>query len=362
MQVFRKMVIIATVGVALGGVIAACSAPAPTATNAPPTAIPTATSVAANPFASVAAIVDPTNHGWPRQVKSGDGIVTIQSKPSRVHTISLGHDEITYGLVPPERIVAVAKYTQDPQYSNVAGLAKGAATVGREPEQIIAQRPDVVIASRLTKPDFMQALRNAGITVVQSDLDNTMENRVRDILLLGYILGEEARATELAAEVQGRHASLQAAVRAIPASARPRVLPLTSYSDKIYTAGRNSTEGSIVDAAGGINVAAEAGLDRNPTISTEGIISMHPDIIVIPEPEDAAAPFKKQLLANPALADVPAIKQGRIYILPPRLYTTLSFWNVRGAEELAKTLFPDRFAGSAYAPFSLPSAGARQAG
>ena len=59
-------------------------------------------------------IVDPTNTGWPRDVEGLNGRVTIQAKPGRIHTVSLGHDEVTYALVPADRVVAVGKYTQSP--------------------------------------------------------------------------------------------------------------------------------------------------------------------------------------------------------------------------------------------------------
>ena len=175
-------------------------------------------------------IVDPTNTGWPRDVEGLNGRVTIQAKPGRIHTVSLGHDEVTYALVPADRVVAVGKYTQSPEYSNVADLAQEVDGIGRDPEQIVAQRPDIVIASPFTKKDLIEALENAGIVVVQTQLHNDPAGRIQDILLMGYVLGEEERALTLAAEVRSRHHALIDVVRAKPADAWPRVLALTSYS------------------------------------------------------------------------------------------------------------------------------------
>lgn len=280
--------------------------------------------------------------------------MVIAAKPGRIHTVSLGHDEITYGLVPSERVVAVGKFTQEPGQSNVAEMAQKAPAIGRDPEQIVAQRPDIVIASPFTKADLIKALATAGIAVLQTELHNDPEGRIQDILLLGYVYGEESRALELGSEVRSRFDALSAVVAGKDQSRRPRVLSLTSYTDKIYTAGKGSTEGSIIETAGGINAAAEAGLTRNPTTSLEGIISMRPDVIFLPQPEDGAVAFRDRLLGDPALAEVPAVKHGRIYPVPPKFFTTLSFWNVRGAEELAAILFPDDLAGKEFPPFSFP--------
>ena len=81
---------------------------------------------------------------------------------------------------------------------------------------------------------------------------------------------------------------------------------------------------------------------------------MSPEVIIIAQPADGAEKFREQLLENMALAEVPAIKDGRVYPVDPKLFTTLSFWNIRGAEELAKMLWPDDLGDLEYGPFSLP--------
>ena len=326
--------------------------PAPTSSPVP--AQPTSTPVP-NPFAEVSGIIDPTNHGWPREVEGLNGRVTITAKPLRIHTVSLGHDELTYALVPAERVVAVGTFTQKPMNSNVAELAKVVPGISRDAEQIVSHTPDIVIASPFAKEELLTALGNVGIPVVQTELHNDPQGRILDILFLGYVYGEEERAQQLVAEVQARFDDLGALTAVHSESTRPRVLSLTSYSDKIYTAGSRSTEGNIIVAAGGINAAAEAGIERNDTISLEGVISMSPDVIILPQPPDGGGEeFRQRLLADAALAEIPAIKEGRIYLVSPRFFTTLSFWNIRGAEELAKLLSPDDLGDREFPPFSFP--------
>ena len=52
-------------------------------------------------------------------------------------------------------------------------------------------------------------------------------------------------------------------------------------------AGSNSTEGMIIEAAGGINAAAESGIKGNMTTSLEGLIEMDPEIIIITQPRES---------------------------------------------------------------------------
>ena len=338
---------------ALAGAACSQSAPAQPA-SAAVVGTTTVATAAPDPFAGVPGIVDPANRGWPREVEGLNGRVTISAKPQRIHTISLGHDETTYALVPAARVVAVGRYTQNPQHSNVAHLAKTVPAVARDAEEIIARSPDIVVASRFARAELMELLKTAGVAVLQTGLHRTPEGHISDILLLGYVYGEEERALELAAEVRGRYEALTAVTRAKPGAARSRVLSLTSYTDKIYTAGLDSTVGGIIEAAGGVNAATEAGIEGVQAVSAEGIVAMQPDVIIITQPGQRAEEFKGQLLTNKALAQVPAIRDGRIYPVGSRIFTTLSFWNIRGAEVLAKILWPDDLSDADQGPFSFP--------
>ena len=330
--------------------------PASTAAPMPaPTAQPEPTpppQPAVNYFENVPGIVDHTNFGWPREVKGVNGIVSIPSKPLRVITASVGHDEIALALVPKERLVGVGSSTKSVTYSNVASLVQDTSKITRDPETIVTLSPDVVVTSPFFSAEGIDALSRLGIPVVQTDLHQGPEARIDNILLMGYIFGEENRAVEFAAEVKDRYESLVSVTGA--AGPKPRVLALTQYSDTIWTAGSGSTEGGVIAAAGGINAAEEAGIESNQTTTLEGVIAMSPDIIVIAQPvEFGAAEFRQSLLDNQALAEVPAIKNGQVHLVEGKHFTTLSYWNIRGAEDLAHLLWPNLFPEPIATPFTL---------
>ena len=332
--------------------------PTPVPTTAP-TPVPTSQSeptptpkAAVNYFEGVPGIVDPTNFGWPREVEGLNGIVSIPSKPLRIITASVGHDEITLALVPKERLVGVGSSTKSVTYSNVASLVQDIAEITRDPETIITQSPDVVVTSPYFAAEGIDALSRLGIPVIQTDLRQGPEARINNILFMGYIYGEENRAVGFAAEVRDRYESLVSVTGA--AGPKPRVLALTQYSDTIWTAGSSSTEGGVITAAGGINTAEEAGIESNQTTSLEGVIAMSPDVIFIAQPvEFGAEEFRQSLLDNEALAEVPAIKNGQVHLVEGKHFTTLSYWNIRGAEDLAHLLWPDLFPKPITTPFTF---------
>ncbi|MDE2745630.1 MAG: ABC transporter substrate-binding protein [Chloroflexota bacterium] len=290
----------------------------------------------------VRGIVDPSNNGWPREVEGLNGIVTIPAKPMRIITASIGHDEVTLALVPNERLVAVGGVSRNATYSNIAAMVQDKPEISRDPEVIVAQSPDVVVTSPYFPVEAIDALERVGIVVVQTELVQSPQARIDSILLMGYIFGEEERAFEFADEVQARYEALIAITSS--KSPQPSVLALTQYSDTLWVAGGNSTEGGVIVAAGGVNAAEAAGIQGNQTTSLEGVIAMAPSVIIIPQPlEFGAEEFRQSLLDNEALAEVPAIRDGAVHVVESKHFTTLSFWNIRGAEDLARLLWPEDF-------------------
>ena len=78
---------------------------------------------------------------------------------------------------------------------------------------------------------------------------------------------------------------------------------------------------------------------------------MNPEVIIIAQPlEFGAEEFRQSLLTNEALAELPAIKNNQVHIVEGKHFTTLSFWNIRGAEDLARILWPKDFPGAVEHP------------
>jgi iron complex transport system substrate-binding protein len=346
-----------------GAAFSACgddNNPAATATasagaSAPSTTVASATaSPAANPFAGVDGIVDPTNHRWPRQVKGLNGTVTIKQKPARITTMSAGFDEITLGLVPVSRMVGVGSATKNPDVSSMSAEVQDVPTVGRDPESVASVDPDLVVASPTQKADVVAAIAKLAIPIVQLKLDPTPEGRIATILLLGYMYGEEERAVTLANEVQKRYEAVTAITSKIPDADRPMVLSATEYTS-MFIAGSGTTGEGIVTAAGGINAGTRSGIVGNATASLENVVATDPDIIIIPMAAAPGAAYKAELMSAAALANTPAIKNGKVFVVPPQLYTTNSFENVRAVEHLAHILWPADFPVADPPPFTLPT-------
>src|SRR5690606_16074408 len=124
---------------------------------------------------------------------------------------------------------------------------------------------------------------------------------------------------------------------------RKSVMLTTNDADTMRSSGAGSTEQGIILAAGGTCAPCDAGLGRNELISMESIVSISPDVIIISMAGDAAEEYRQMLLNAEVLSEVPAVRDGEVHLVPITLHNTLSYHNVRGAEQLAAMLYPELF-------------------
>jgi iron complex transport system substrate-binding protein len=101
--------------------------------------------------------------------------------------------------------------------------------------------------------------------------------------------------------------------------------------------------------AGLINAAAAYSADRwgQVPLSRERLLELDPDVLILPgwvygKPGGAGA-FQEQLLADPALQSLKAVRTGRVYRFPERLKTATSQYIVEAAEALARLAYPELF-------------------
>ena len=290
--------------------------------------------------------------GWPREVETSEGVLSIEGPPQRIHTLSLGHDEIIAALIGPGRFSGIGSFTANATYSNIAAEVGDLKKVKRDAEEVLGLNPDLVLASKFSKADLVDLIKESGVPVARTALESSTTGNIPNILLLGYMLGAEERALALIADIDQRLAFVSERVPPAGDPSRPsRAVhrPVLRHYQRCWRRlhGRRHHCRWVV----AINAAARDGIDGHQGISVESIAAMNPDVILITQPEPGAGELRDELLAEPALALVPAIALGRIVVTDPRFYTTLSHWNVRGIEETARLLYPERFKGVKFVDF-----------
>ncbi len=97
-------------------------------------------------------------------------VLTLQHKPKRIVSLTLGTDEILTSLVSSDRIAALTYLSDDPEISNVSGAAKNVSVKIKDAtvETILALQPDLVIIADWMRPDLIQTMRELHVPLYVS--------------------------------------------------------------------------------------------------------------------------------------------------------------------------------------------------
>lgn len=203
-------------------------------------------------------------------------------------------------------------------------------------EDITAAEPDVVILKTTMKSNMGDSLEQLGLKVVYVDFEN-LDSYMRDILVLGKIFGDEAKAKKIAEYYNETCSSLLSITYAL--NERPRVL-LLYYSTKggtvsFNTPGAGWLQTFMIETAGGNPLSKELTGTGWNTISVEQIAKWNPDVIFLVTYSDApsATDVKNMLLQDPDWKKINAIAQNRVYAVPHDCnnVAALGSWDVPGS-------------------------------
>lgn len=290
--------------------------------------------------------------GFPVTVENCGTRTTYDKPPSRAVTIhqhpaelmlSLGLEESMVGTAFPDSAV-LPDLRKD--YEKVPEIAK------KEPsfETVLNAEPDFVYggygsAFAQEEGRSREAFADAGIdTYLNREYCGkkkvSMKDTYEEIRTLGAIFGVPERAEKLVADLRGR---IERTGRAVQDVSPVPVFVYDSGDKAAFTAGGKSLGTEIIRRAGGRNVFA--GLDDVfGDVSWEQVVTRKPEVIAIYDYAGAGSVERKKkfLLSQPALADVPAVKNKRFVVLP----LTATLVGVRppyAVEDLARALHPERF-------------------
>ncbi|MFG2495925.1 ABC transporter substrate-binding protein [Streptomyces caniferus] len=273
---------------------------------------------------------------YPVTVENCGTRTTYDKAPRRVVTNDVGITEIMFALGLEDRM---AGYAMPDDKGDLDGLPWKAA-YGKVPrlsekaltkEMVLDARADLVFAgwnygfgedTGLT-PAALGRLGIGSYVLTESchhGTDGTargvmppLEALYTDLTTLGKIFGVEDRAAALVKKYRRQVAD--AAAQAPAPARRPSVFLYDDGRDKPLTAGAYAGPHDIITKAGGDHVMKDL-KDSWTTVGWETVVARKPDVIVINNYGDTSAAQKKAFLESYApLADVPAVKHHRIYVM-----------------------------------------------
>jgi len=265
---------------------------------------------------------------YPLTILDGMGQeITVKKAPKTISSKTLFTDEILLSMLDKQQISSLTNLASEVTYSNIATIIpENMPLLDLNVEAIIGNYPDLVFAANWSDAGKIEQIKQAGIPVYLVNTPFTVEDIQAEIIKLGYILNAEQGAADVVAQMNSQLMSYQTLVNDIKAQNWVAL----DYNTWGTSSGVDTTWQAVLDNSGIINGSAayEQGAFGQVAMSKELIIEVDPDILFLPGwiygEDGAAKAFYQQVIADPALSNVKAIKNGRVYQIPENLRGTYS--------------------------------------
>lgn len=253
--------------------------------------------------------------------------ITLSKAPKTISSKTLFTDEIFLSMLDASRISSLTNYANEPNYSNITNrIPAQMPLLDFNVEAIIGHYPDIVFAANWSDAGKVEQLKQAGIAVYLVNTPFTIEGIKAEITKLGHLLNAQDGAAAVIETMESQLSTYQQKVSDI----KTQNWVALDYNSWGTSSGVNTTWQAVLDSAGIVNASAtyEQGAFGQVAMSKELIVDINPDILFLPGwiygEDSAASAFYQQVITDPALQNVKAIKQGRVYQIPENLRGTYS--------------------------------------
>lgn len=232
-------------------------------------------------------------------------------KPQRIMSTNMCSDLLLLMLVPKERIASITYLAKEPAAVLMPGADRGVAINHGTAEEVVRDRPDLILASPWSTPVMRRLAARVGAPVVEIEATNSFEDIRRITRQIGELVGEPERAEALIAQMDAELAEL--------AASRPaRPLQVVAWSSGNSVPGEGTLTHEIILAAGAVNLAAKMPDASFSSFGLEELLAARPDAILRGEDRYDAPALRDSVNEHPVVRKAFA---GRQLTYPSALYT-----------------------------------------
>jgi iron complex transport system substrate-binding protein len=203
-------------------------------------------------------------------------------------------------------------------------------------DELLAVRPDLVIASVPYRRESLEAILKAGCPVLAL-APHALADIEQDIRLIAAVAGAPSRAEPIVNEMRAAIDDVRR--RTAPLLPRPRVYCEEWGKPPIYS---QLWVRELIEAAGGVFVGAPGA-----TTTFEAVAAADPDVVVASWCGAGDRVPLEKLAARPGWEAMRAVRSGRVCCIADELLNTPAPTLVEGLRALAAALHPDHFAAPA---------------
>ncbi len=238
----------------------------------------------------------------------------VHSPPERIVSLTPSNTEILCALGAAGRLVGISAYCDYPE--EIAHLPRVARFIDADGDAIAKLRPDLVVTSSHLQKAIVADLVERDLAVLALN-PTSLEEVFRDIVLLGVLVGADARGHALVAHMRAQVDDVVTRARAL--TRRPRVY-LEEWGKPLIPAGWWLAE--FIELAGGVNALPQVDSRRHSSerrIDLAAIADADPELILVSWPGVRSDTPRRRALERPEWREVAAVRSGHVYTLDDRL-------------------------------------------
>lgn len=248
----------------------------------------------------------------PVTVDSADGRRVTVTDVSRILAVNLSGSiaETVFSLGLGDRVVGRDTATTFPAAADLPVVTPAGHDLSAE--GVLALDPTVVLAdASIGPPEVLEQLRRSGIPVVMIDDERSLDAIPRQIRQIAAALGVPRAGAELIQRVEAEIAQARAGIQG-GSTLRVAFLYLRGNVGVYLMAGEGSGADAMIEAIGAEDAGTAIGLSGFRPLTSEGLISAAPDVILVLSKGLASVGGVDGLLTLPGVAQTPAGQRRRI--------------------------------------------------
>lgn len=228
-------------------------------------------------------------------------------------------DAVLVAVADPRQVAALSHWSRDPASTSLPlAVARRFPVTGGTVEEVLARRPDLVLASTFLDPATRGALDRLDIRVEAFGIAATVAASVAQVRRIAALAGNPQAGERLVAEMEA------AMARAAPAPGTPPIDTVLWQPGGIVP-GRGTLIAELLERTGFANGAARRGYAQADYLPLEEVLADPPELLLIAGRETGQG--------HPALGDLPRTRREA---LDPALLYCGGPTVVRAAERLRR--------------------------
>ena len=240
------------------------------------------------------------------------GAVAQDTGTTAQRIVSLGpiNTENVYLLNAQDRLIANTIYCVNPPEAKEKD--KIGTLLQANIEKIVSLKPDLVLATSLTRPRQVAKLKRLGINVVQFTQPANFDEISEQFIKLGQLIGREERARHIVHEARRAIET----IRQKTAGRSKKKVFLQVGTRPLFSSVEDSFTNEFITLGGGKNIAKGS---LQGVYSREKVIAQNPDLIIIAIMGTEGVAGEKEQQKWMRYPSISAVKNNNIHIVDPNL-------------------------------------------